>query len=240
MLSHHDSPDYEAMVAREREEILAKINEASLRKAQLPPVMPYQSLIPHVIAEHDLPEKVFVSHTSAKSKQKTHPKEESSDVSLPTNVNQSLSWKSPEGTDGNPDPESGSARAHPRFPPLKKTKSVETLHLLFPGAASDHKGMIHWDDFLATMRELGFEGEHRGGSEWTFRSVGGQEVHRTGREDQKTGWDEQNPEVQQHGKQSIVVHQPHPEPKLGAVRLQQIGKRFRRRFGWGRESFEDL
>lgn len=41
-------------------------------------------------------------------------------------------------------------------------------------------------------------------------------------------------------KRSIVIHQPHPEHTMGAILLQQIGKRLCRRFGWQRDCFEGL
>ena len=76
------------------------------------------------------------------------------------------------------------------------------------------------------MIELGFSVEHRGGSEWTFRTS-----------KPRTGAAKSSDEAV-NGRRSIVIHQPHPEPKMSAVMLQRIGRRFSIRFGWEKGNFE--
>lgn len=98
------------------------------------------------------------------------------------------------------------------------------LRLLFPAVTADLEGTVNWTNFLATMSELGFEAKHRGGSEWTFRSVN-RELNQVAGDTAKT---------------SIVIHQPHPETEMGSLQLQWIGKRLGRRFGWSRDRFEGL
>ena len=53
-------------------------------------------------------------------------------------------------------------------------------------------------------------------------------------------WDANDFEWSAQVKKIILIHQPHPDQKMGAVRLQQIGKRLWRRFGLERQRFEGL
>ena len=219
LLSYHDNPDHLATVAREREEILANIAISQFRKGR-PSIDPgpYQSPFPHVSTLSDLPEKAARFSANTKSKIKTRHQERPSitEQAVPGDSEPTITPKS--------------APVPASLPLPKKSKSLETLRLLFPTASSDLEGTIQWTDFIATMRELGFHGEHRGGSEWTFRSFGNSEVDVA--ESKKEGI--------VRGKRSIVIHQPHPETKMGSLSLQWIGKRLWRRFGWARECFEGL
>jgi hypothetical protein len=223
MLSYHDSPEVQAVVAREREEIYMKIVQNN-GPSRLPTV-PYRTSIPHASAPSDMPEKASNATTSAKSKIKTRP----SDCSPLTESQKASEPKA--GILLNP-----SELRH--LPPLpKKSRSVDTLRLLFPSATSDLQGTVQWMDFVTTMSELGFHGEHRGGSEWTFQSSGHIEDDSAERNSEATVQSE-NDTVR--NKRSIVIHQPHPEQKMGAIHLQQIGKRLWRRFGWQTDWFKDL
>ena len=111
---------------------------------------------------------------------------------------------------------------------LKRRKSLKAVSLLFPSASDDVQGSISWEDFKAFMMDIGFSAEHRGGSEWTFKTTS-KPTDEPGVEGGKTG----NVVV----KRSIVIHQPHPEPKMSAIKLQHIGRRFELRFGWERGDF---
>lgn len=223
MLSYHDSPEVQAVVAREREEIYMKIVQNN-GPSRLPTV-PYRTSIPHASAPSDMPEKASNATTSAKSKIKTRP----SDCSPLTESQKASEPKA--GILLNP-----SELRH--LPPLpKKSRSVDTLRLLFPSATSDLQGTVQWMDFVTTMRELGFHGEHRGGSEWTFQSSGHIEDDSAERNSEATV---QSVNDTVRNKRSIVIHQPHPEQKMGAIHLQQIGKRLWRRFGWQTDWFKDL
>ncbi|KAL8790153.1 MAG: hypothetical protein Q9195_006480 [Heterodermia aff. obscurata] len=116
--------------------------------------------------------------------------------------------------------------AAPTLAPPKRAQSLDTLRLLCPTLTADLKGMIQWTDFVITMSDLGFEAEHRGGSEWTFRSS-------------DTSILDGDKTETQNGK-SIVIHQPQPDTKMGVVQLQRVEKRLERRFGWSQERSEGL
>jgi len=223
MLSYHDSPEAQAMVAREREEIYMKIFQNNGPSRLL--TVPYRSLIPHASAPNDIPEKASNATTLVKSKTKTRP----SDCS-PLTESQKAS-----------EPKAGVLLNPPgpqhSLPIPKKSRSVDTLRLLFSSATSDLQGTVQWMDFVTTMSELGFHGEHRGGSEWTFQSFGHTGDDSAERNNEATV---QSEEDMVRNKRSIVIHQPHPEQKMGAIHLQQIGKRLWRRFGWQRDWFKDL
>jgi len=219
MLSHHDSADYLAMVMREKNEILASIAQSTLKAKRLTvDSLPYQSSSPHISASKEAPEKGPTASLEAKLKPKTRPE------------NSPLDTDSPDGANSEPDSGPQPCPGKVQLPLPKKAKSLDTLRLLFPTAISDLQGTIQWVDFVATMNELGFQSEHRGGSEWTFRSFG----------DGLAGGMQTILEGSGQVKKSIVIHQPHPDQKMGAVRLQQIGKRLWRRFGWERQRFEGL
>ncbi|KAL8945974.1 MAG: hypothetical protein Q9222_007569 [Ikaeria aurantiellina] len=214
MLSYYDSVDHRARIAQERQEILTNIARSAGKKAvQSTSIQPYQSSIPHISMAEDLPARVSASASEVKLKPKSRAKT-------------SLTVPESQGglnTDRDPSPDPPTQMTAVFVP--KKIESLETLRLLFPTAISDLQGAIHWDDFVKTMAELNFKGEHRGGSEWTFRSSGleGAQI------------DDSN-----EGKKSIVIHQPHRENRMGTLKLQWIGKRLWRRFGWSKESFEGL
>ncbi|MCJ1238935.1 hypothetical protein MMC14_006927 [Varicellaria rhodocarpa] len=113
---------------------------------------------------------------------------------------------------------------------LKKRKSERVVSLLFPEASEDVQGSLSWEDFKGFMADIGFSAVHRGGSEWTFK---------TGEPAGGRGGETVNNDatIAVGVKRSIVIHQPHPEPKMNAILLQRIGRRFSRRFGWERGDF---
>lgn len=219
MLSHHDSPGFLAMVARENDEILGSIAQSAL-KIKLPQAdsLSDRSSIPHLSASKDVPKKAPNAPLEVKPKPKTRPESNLLDSNTPE-IADSETVRDPK-----PQPSDF------QLPLPKKAKSLDTLRLLFPTAISDLQGTIQWVDFIATMSEMGFQSEHRGGSEWTFRASG----------DGQAGGTQTMFEWSAQVKKSIVIHQPHPDQKMGAVRLQQIGKRLWRRFGWERQRFEGL
>ena len=200
LLSYHDSPDFQATVARERQEILAELKVEQQNSLATRPST-FQSSIPHIPTTEDKPNKRQIAAAEAKAKSKMRPLDHPNISEAPT----------PSVSKSRTPPESSPTTQTLLTP--KKASSLTTLRLLFPSPASDARGTIQWIDFVTTMAELGFQGEHRGGSEWTFR------YHRKGED----------------SKRSIVLHQPHPEQKMGPIYLQQIGKRLWRRFGWERE-----
>jgi hypothetical protein len=59
------------------------------------------------------------------------------------------------------------------------------------------------------MVDVGFSVTHRGGSAVSFKGDRG----------------------------VIVFHRPHPEPNIDPVMLSSMGKRLRKWFDWGRDSF---
>ncbi|KAL8692228.1 MAG: hypothetical protein Q9218_002704 [Villophora microphyllina] len=210
-LSSYDAPEIQATRLQERAEILARLVQANLPRTPSSSE-PYTTSIPHARIERRTPSKVRKPSSTLKVKSR------SIEASSSTWQQHSDSAAA-QGLAGTQE------STLPLLPLPKKIRSLDTLRLLFPTATTDLQGGIQWTDFVATMAELGCSVEHRGGSEWTFRSIS-QDVSDT--------------EGSVCKKQSIVIHQPHPDPKLPAVRLQWIGKRLWRRFGWARERFEGL
>ena len=220
LLSYHDSPEHLAMLGRQREEILEYISRSAIRnnRATTISMLPYQPSVPHIPTSCDLPKKGAKITAQARSK----PKPRQAD----------RPYESIQNIGDVPESNCPVNLAPVYYPPTlpKKVKSLDTLRLLFPNASSDLKGTIQWSDFIATLQELGFSGEHRGGSEWTFRYFNSCRPSIT---------DPISEDIVE-GKQSILVHQPHPVTKMSSVRLQWIGKRLWRRFGWTRECFQGL
>lgn len=203
IFSYCDSPDLQATIAQERTEILRSIQ----------PQPRILSSIPHASAIEDIPRKM--ANLGEEPKQKNKSKCVSLDSEVPSNE---------------PAIPPKDESSMTKLPLPKRSKSRDTIRRLFPAVMSDLKSTIHWQDFVATMCDLGFHSEHRGGSEWTFKSLGSDEKGRIGSEKEDTN----------RSKKSIVIHEPHPQHRLAAVSLQWIGKRLSRRFGLGRESFEDI
>ena len=206
LASYHDSSDVLAANKREGDEIRAKITLSNRPKS----LTEYVSSIPHTTAPHqDRPRKATATSTEPKAKHKTR-------------ASPATTTESRDISDVHSEP----SAVAPPLPLPNRAKSLDTLRLLFPTITADLKGTIQWSDFISTMSDLGFEAEHRGGSEWTFRCL----------DPNILDADQTVPQ----NRKSIVIHQPHPDTKMGAVQLQRVGKRLWRRFGWTRERFEGL
>lgn len=205
LLSYHDSPEHHAMLGRQREEILIHIARSALRnnRATTTSMLPFQPSMPHMPSSCDMPKKGARFTAQIRSKPKTRH----------TDMSHEPSQSNDDVLELNP-PEVPAPVYYPTTLP-RKAKSLDTLRLLFPTASSDLKGTIQWSDFIATLQELGFSGEYRGGSEWTFRYFNACRPSIADPID----------EDMVAGKQSVVVHQPHPDTKMSSVRLQWIGKR---------------
>ena len=81
-----------------------------------------------------------------------------------------------------------------------------------PLAASKRTACVAWEDFLAAMTDAGCGIEQKGGSAVTF-------------------W------VAAKREGSVIVHRPHPDPKINPIMLRDCGKRLTRYFGWDEDSF---
>lgn len=217
LLSYHDSPDAQAIWAKERAAIQRQINTATPKHvASSSKAQAYVSSIPHVSTAKEVLAKGPKGVTELSTNIKARP-------SNPQHLTDLLEDIEIEPAPADePKPIEGLIRLPER------QKSLQTLRLLFPFATSDLLGAVHWLDFITTMRDLGFCGEHRGGSEWTFRLS------------KKQDGTAHNDRGSLNTKQSIVIHQPHPDQRMGAILLQRIGKRLRRRFDWERETFKGL
>lgn len=211
LFANFDSPELQSIIAQERHEIFGKLEQPKKLKTVVP-TEPYETSIPHDPTNRN-PLTTFGNKIPAKAKLKSR-----QILDLSTN-------SAEEYQDTNLPGSQPSAEPLPALPLPKKSRSLDTLRLLFPIVTFDLQGTIQWHDLLSAMAELGFQAEHRGGSEWTLRTVHDGESDGQGSVKEK---------------QSIVIHQSHPDQKMGAIRLQWIGKRLWRRFRWGRERFVGL
>lgn len=107
---------------------------------------------------------------------------------------------------------------------LKPASIAErVIRLMFPDPNEDvtkEKSTVDWMGFVAAMTSFGFRAEHRGGSAFTLRG--------------KIMLPDTTLAPQ---KRSFTVHRPHPDPGMGPISLQSLGKRCNRRFGWQRANF---
>ncbi|KAF8858232.1 hypothetical protein BDZ45DRAFT_786060 [Acephala macrosclerotiorum] len=99
--------------------------------------------------------------------------------------------------------------------PVKKS-ALEIFTSLFPNRNGGSKSVL-WDSFVDAMAKVGFMSRRSGGSAVTFEPSGGSK------------W---------YGQGSIAFHRPHPDSKIDPVMLHSIGKRMKKWFGWGKETFE--
>ncbi|KAE8446320.1 hypothetical protein EG329_012067 [Mollisiaceae sp. DMI_Dod_QoI] len=99
---------------------------------------------------------------------------------------------------------------------LVKKSALEVLTSLFPDRDQGSKSVL-WDSFVDAMAKVGFMCRRSGGSAVTFEPSG------------ESKW---------YGKGSIAFHRPHPDSKIDSVMLLLIGKRMKKWFGWGKETFE--
>lgn len=95
-----------------------------------------------------------------------------------------------------------------------KKPTFEILTSLF--ARQRPKGVL-WDKFVDAMAKVGFMSRRSGGSAVIFEPDG------------ESKW---------YGQGSIVFHRPHPDSTIDPVMLGSIGKRMKKWFGWGSETFE--
>jgi hypothetical protein len=98
--------------------------------------------------------------------------------------------------------------------PVKKS-AFEVFSKLFPRRGGS-KGVL-WDNFVDAMAKAGFISRRSGGSAVTFEPSG------------ESIW---------FGQGSIVFHHPHPNSTIDPVMLISIGKRMKKWFGWGQDTFE--
>lgn len=94
--------------------------------------------------------------------------------------------------------------------------SLRVFARMFPsGIGATEKQTLRWQSLVTALVDAGCSAEPGIGSAVSFRrsrSAGGG---------------------------CIVLHRPHPEPNVDPVMLQTFGKRFRKRFGWDGEMFEE-
>lgn len=95
-----------------------------------------------------------------------------------------------------------------------KKSAFEVISTIF--ARQRGKGVL-WDKFVDAMAKVGFMSRFSGGSAVTFEPG------------ESSKWS---------GQGSIVFHRPHPNSTIDAVMLGSIGKRMKKWFGWGAETFE--
>ncbi|KUJ09817.1 uncharacterized protein LY89DRAFT_761570, partial [Mollisia scopiformis] len=98
--------------------------------------------------------------------------------------------------------------------PVKKS-AFEVFSSLFPRRGGSKS--VLWDKFVDAMAKVGFMSRRSGGSAVTFEPSG------------ESKW---------YGQGSIVFHRPHPDSTIDPVMLNSIGKRMKKWFGWGNETFE--
>ncbi|KAK3671188.1 hypothetical protein LTR78_008989 [Recurvomyces mirabilis] len=118
-----------------------------------------------------------------------------------------------------PSPAVADAPPQPSAPPIAGNKvlvSSESLTLfdrMFDSlAASKHTACVAWEDFLAAMTDAGCGIEQKGGSAVAF-------------------W------VAAKREGTVIVHRPHPDPKINPIMLRDCGKKLTKYFGWDEDSF---
>ncbi|KAI5369222.1 putative HicA mRNA interferase family [Septoria linicola] len=90
------------------------------------------------------------------------------------------------------------------------SNALQTFEQMY-NATSDDQRDIKWDSFIAAMIDAGFSVSPSGGSVFTFTETSGR-----GR---------------------INFHRPHPDPSIDPIMLRSMGKRLKKWFGFGRETF---
>ena len=86
--------------------------------------------------------------------------------------------------------------------------------LFYSPSARDQPGELPWTEFCYAMTSAGFASEQHGGSGWQFVS-----------------------EKRHEGRKSIVIHGPHPRPKIPFVNARRISRRLTSTFGWTLDTF---
>ncbi|KAF2171385.1 hypothetical protein M409DRAFT_50831 [Zasmidium cellare ATCC 36951] len=92
-------------------------------------------------------------------------------------------------------------------------ESIRIFSRMF-SSGEESKGIVKWQQVVTAMADAGFAATHCGGSAVSFCPIEGASM-----------------------KGSIVFHKPHPEPNVDSVMLHMMGKRLRKWFGWGNETF---
>jgi len=117
----------------------------------------------------------------------------------------------PQQGEHTPAAETAVERIVPELPPLVvSANNLSLFKRMYP--TPNHapaKVPVDWKHFLQAMVDAGFAVAQSRGSAVMFSKTEG----------------------------SIVFHRPHPDPKIDPVRLQAMGKRLRKWFGWAREVF---
>jgi hypothetical protein len=98
---------------------------------------------------------------------------------------------------------------------IAKKSAFEVLSSLFPRRGGS-KGVL-WDKFVGSMAKVGFASRRSGGSAVSFEPV---------------------PDSKWYGQGSIVFHRPRPDSTIDLVMLNSFGKRMKKWFGWGNETYE--
>lgn len=104
--------------------------------------------------------------------------------------------------------------------PVRGTvKTLQSYNILMSMLkSSDDKGkMVEWNAFVTAMAEAGFTATSSGGSAVSFEAD----------ENSQNDW-----------KGRIVFHEPHPVTKIDPIKLQDMGKRMKKWFGWDEDTFE--
>ena len=258
LLSYDQSPEYISAIENERSYILSKIEKA--KKPKNFPGGPYTSSIPHAQNQEGLPEKPQGAKKGKKGK-KVAMSQENDELKEEL---QALSLVPPEATEevvaypSLPLPKKGRSLTTLRllFPnatsdhkgSVRWPDFTELMAEL--GFWAEHRGGSEWTfrgfatttgnkipnaaraDDSASMSTGGAGAEAGTGDDKDGAEVGKAAGKDAGNQDEAA--------AEEKVKQSIVIHQPHPDPTMPAVRLQWIGKRLWKRFGWCRESFEGL
>lgn len=203
------SAEHRSSLVVERQHILdtATINEKVNSQEDQPPIPNFGSLT--MLEKPSTLQQTFIS------KVKTRPQQLSSTRSSPERKMNESSLKA--------------KLSQPLVLYTFKPKSIalEVLSLMYPDTdAKCSKRTIDWVNFVSMMASLGFDAEHRSGSNFTFR--GSIKVSAKAPESYI--------EVQ---RRCINVHRPHPSSEMSPILLKSLGRRFLRRFGWEKENFAE-
>lgn len=210
-----DSPENKAQIDIERQQILNRLQAArqgAFDKSVIPPKDTASCFSGH------RDQLVNRTHEPAKEKAKTRPDAPSVSASLHAKYAALFEKLAI-------DDEIGGTEKPPPVLYTFRQNSVpfQVISLMFPDRSKgieEGAKMVEWLDFVSTMKALGFEAEHRGGSAFTFKGA----IRLPS-----------DPLTLQ--KRSISAHMPHPSTEMSPILLQSLGRRCNRRFGWQRANF---
>lgn len=214
MMKQGDSIEHMAGLDLERHQILARL-QAGRRRALAESATPPQISASLLNAQRDPPN--YRTYEPAKEKVKTRPEDTSASATM--GAKYAAAFANLSVDDGTETVE----KPPPILCHFKKLNEFQTISSIFPDRSkSIEEGgkTMEWLDFVSTMKTLGFNAEHRGGSAFTFKGA------------IRLPSDPSNPQ-----KRSIGVHRPHPDTDMGPILLQSLGRRCSRRFGWQRGNF---